>query len=59
MRKRPFTRDERVKGGLVNGERRRKAALAKLAGLSPMDIFKRGYEMGWRQGIKTARRMAA
>ena len=42
------------KGGRVSAARRRAKGLAKLAGLTPMQIYRKGYQAGWHKGLQSA-----
>ena len=60
QRKKPrrcaLTHESRSRGGLVSAKRRRAEAMARLAGLTPVQVFRMGYSAGWKQGVRSARR---
>ena len=51
-----LTPADRLKGAEHSKRTRRALALAKLAGLSPVEVFRKGYSQGWKQGARSARR---
>lgn len=51
-----LTLADRLKGAEHSKRTRRAQALAKLAGLSPVEIFRKGYSQGWHAGCRFARR---
>lgn len=51
-----FTRDERSRGGFAAAKVKRHRAMQALAGLTPVEIFRRGYAQGWKQGVRRERR---
>lgn len=53
---RHLTHADQLKGAEASKVRRRAKALAKLAGLSPVEVFWKGYSQGWHQGARSARR---
>lgn len=44
------------KGGLVSAQRRRARAMAALDGLSPVQIYRKAFGVGWHAGARSARR---
>lgn len=51
----PLTQADRRKGALKGNETKRRRALEKLAGMSPVEIFRKGYRTGWHRGVRYAR----
>lgn len=51
-----LTFDARRRGGIESARRKRVRAMAKLAGLSPVAVFRMGFQAGWKQGVRTERR---
>ena len=51
-----LTTEGRSRGGHVSAKKRRAEATARLAGLTPTQIFRLAYARGWHQGVRNARR---
>lgn len=51
-----LTPEARVKGGIASGKKRRALAMARLEGMSKMDITRAYFARGWKQGVRTERR---
>ena len=51
----PISPEKRAEGLAKANENRRKKTADRLAGLTPMEIYKRGYQCGWQRGVKYAR----
>lgn len=51
-----LTPESRSRGGFAAGKKRRQTALARLEGLTPVQIFRLAYTQGWHQGARSARR---
>ncbi len=46
----------RSKGGFAAGQRKRREAIARLAGLTAVQIYRLAYSAGWHQGRRAALR---
>lgn len=57
--KRFLTRDVRSRGGNASKVKRRAARMRELASLSPVEIYRSAYAVGWKAGVRAARRRAA
>lgn len=51
-----LTRERRRELGFQAGARNRAQAMKRLAGLSPIEIWRRGYGAGWKSGVRYVRR---
>lgn len=51
-----LTAEDRRKGGLASAKKRRQAAMATLAGLTPVQIYRMAFSAGWHVGVRRERR---
>lgn len=53
---RNLTPADRLKGAEASKVKRRRMALAKLGGMSLVEVFRKAYSLGWHAGCRSARK---
>jgi hypothetical protein len=48
-------REQGRRGGLKDGERRRAKIAQRIAGMTPLKIYRYGYQAGYRAGLRPAK----
>ncbi len=51
-----LTPEGRLRGAAASKETRRRQSLARLAGMTPVAIYRKGFENGWHAGQRSAAR---
>lgn len=54
-----LTRAAQSKGGLATARKRRAIARAKFAALASNEVYRMGFQVGWKAGVRYVRRCAA